>query len=57
MDRDPKRVAKIDEILQEKDTYILAIDSDDYIVYLSEKSLSDTVETRIEYLKSLEKNS
>ena len=55
LDRDPKRVAKIDEILKEKDSYALAIESNDYIAYLNEMSLVDTIETRIDYLKSLEK--
>lgn len=55
LDIDPKRVAKIDEILKGKDSYTLAIESNDYIVYLSENSLADTIETRIDYLKSLEK--
>ncbi len=55
LDMDPKRVAKIDEILKGKDSYSLAIESNDYIVYLIGNSLVDTIENRIDYLRSLEK--
>lgn len=55
LDMDPKRVAKIDEILKGKDSYSLAIESNDYIVYLIRDSLVDTIENRIDYLRSLEK--